>query len=137
MLYGLRSGAVDNEAKVELSVVVVVVGAVAYAAGSSAGVAVLVIEGRLIVSVGRGSEVDGEGMTAARVMLSRRSWRTALRCLRWSLSRRVTFDALRDWSCVRAGGETGREGRRIARRMEVGSGPILDEKVDMLDALGE
>jgi hypothetical protein len=59
--------------------------------------AVLVGEGVLAVLVGEGvlAVLLGEGMAAARVMLSRRSWRTALRCLRWSLSRRVTLDAAR------------------------------------------
>jgi hypothetical protein len=61
---------------------------VAKADGSSGRLAVLVGEGVLIVPL-------GEGMAAARVMLSRRSWRTALRCLRWSLSRRVSLDAVR------------------------------------------
>jgi hypothetical protein len=61
---------------------------VAKADGPSGRLAVLVGEGALIVLL-------GEGMAAARVMLSRRSWRMALRCLRWSLSRRVTLDAVR------------------------------------------
>jgi len=61
---------------------------VAKADGSSGRLAVLVREGVLIVLL-------GEGMAVARVTLSRRSWRAALRCLRWSLSRRVTLDAVR------------------------------------------
>jgi hypothetical protein len=61
---------------------------VAKADGSAGRLAVWVGEGVLIVLL-------GEGMAAARVMLSRRSWRAALRCLRWSLSRRVTLDAAR------------------------------------------
>ena len=79
MLEGLREG--DD---CELAAFVVV----AKADGSSNRLAVLVGEGVLVVLL-------GEGMAAARVMLSRRSWRTALRCLRWSLSRRVTLDAVR------------------------------------------
>jgi hypothetical protein len=116
MLEGLREG--DD---CELAAFVVV----AKADGSSNRLAVLVGEGVLVVLL-------GEGMAAARVMLSRRSWRTALRCLRWSLSRRVTLDAVRSRICTRGGVEVEREGLRMARRREAGTGPRLEERVDMV-----
>jgi hypothetical protein len=126
MVYGVRDGGVEGAGDGEERVVVVV----AKAEGSFGELAVLVEVGVLAVLVGGEVEVVGEGMAAARVILSRRSWRTALRCLRWSLSRRVTLDAVRSWVCTRGGGEAEREGRRMARRREVGSGPRVKESVD-------
>jgi hypothetical protein len=130
MVYGVREGAVGGAGEGEEVVMVVFV--VAEADGE-AGRLVEVIEvevGWLAVLVG------GEGMAAARVTLSRRSWRTALRCLRWSLSRRVTLEAARSWVCVRFGGEAEREGRRMARRREVGPGPKVEERVDIVMSMG-
>lgn len=86
----------------------------------------------LVVLVGLEVEAVGEGMAAARVTLSRRSWRTALRCLRWSLSRRLTLDELRNWVRARVGGEEDRVGRRMARRREVGTGLQVEERADMV-----
>jgi hypothetical protein len=86
-----------------------------------------------LVSVVVGDEVEvvGEGMAFARAILSRRSWRTALRCLRWSLSRRDTLEAALNWCWTKGGGEAQKEGRRMARRREVGNGPIAEDSVDV------
>lgn len=76
-------------------------------------------------------------MAFARVMLSRRSCRMALRCWRWSLSRRDTFDACRSCICTPIGNEAEMDGRRMAwRRREVGVGPKVEERVDMLMSKG-
>ena len=103
---------------------------------SSGGLLVLAMGDVPVIPLLREVDVAREGMAAARMTLSRRSWRTALRCLRWSLSRRVTFDAFRTWSCVRGVGEAAREGRRMARRRELGIGPIVDEKLDITAEMG-
>ena len=133
MVYGRGFGASESEMEGEEVEVLVVV---AKADGYSGGLDVLADEGVLVISVGTEVEVVGEGIEAARAMLSRRSWRTALRCLRWSLSSRFTLDAARSWICMRGGAEAEREGRRMARRREAGSGPVVDEKVDMLATMG-
>lgn len=106
---------------------------VAKAAGPFEGVAVMVEVGvyGFLVSLGVGEEIEvvGEGMALARATLSRRSWRMALRCLRCSLSRRDTLEAALSWCCTKAGDE--REGRSIAQRREVGSGPMAEDSVDV------
>jgi hypothetical protein len=128
MVYGVRDGGVEGVGDGKDVGLVVV----AKADGPSDGLAVLVVLGVLDVLVVGDVEAMGEGMAAARMILSRRSWRTALRCLRWSLSRRDTLDAARDWVCTSAAGEAEREGRRMARRREVGVEPREEETVDIV-----
>jgi hypothetical protein len=132
MVYGVCNGGVEGIGDNEGVVFVVV----SKADGSSDCLIVLVVLGGLAVFVVGCVEVVGDGMAAARVMLSRRSWRTALRCLRWSLSRRDTLDAVRDWVCTTIGGDADREGRRMARRRTVGDGPKVEETVAIVLSLG-
>src|SRR5947207_677180 len=129
MVYGVRDGSAAGIGEGLDGDLVVVPKAAGSFEGEAGVVEVGVFEPPVFV-------VAGEGMAFARATLSRRSWRMALRCLRWSLSRRDTLEAALSWCCTEGGGEAKREGRSMARSREVGGGAIADDSVDVDIAVG-